>query len=203
MINSMGQLRKKNLIYVLALILAVLQLIFYKDNPQIKSLTKPTNIPTPNTTVAPYEKQKVKVLRVIDGDTIEIEGNIKLRYIGINTPELHDPKRPIECFGQVASDENKKLVEGKEIFIQRDVSETDKYKRLLRYVWVGDPSASSGQVIFVNDYLVRQGFAQVSTFPPDVKYIPQFLEAQTEAQENVRGLWKDCPLSIGNSKKRQ
>ena len=193
--NSMGRLRKKSLIYVLALILAILQLIFYKDNPLPKSLTNPTNTPTPNITVAPYEKQKVKVLRVIDGDTIEIEGNIKLRYIGINTPELHDPKRPVECFGQIPSDENKKLVEGKEIYIQRDISETDKYKRLLRYVWVGD--------LFVNDYLIRQGFAQVSTFPPDVKYIPQFLTAQTEAQNNVRGLWKDCPLSIGDSKKRQ
>lgn len=191
----MGRLRKKTFIYILALILAVLQLVFYKDNPLPKIISNPTATPTPVTTVAPYEKQKVRVVRVIDGDTIEIEGNIKLRYIGINTPELHDPKRPVECFGQVASDENKKLVEGKEIFIQRDVSETDRYKRLLRYVWVGD--------IFVNDYLVRQGFAQVSTFPPDVKYIPQFLAAQTEAQENVRGLWKECPLSVGNSKKGQ
>lgn len=199
----MNQLIKKQTIYALAIILAILQLIFYKDNLLPKATSNPTGIPTSTITVAPYEKQKVKVLRVIDGDTIEIEGNIKLRYIGINTPELHDPKKPVECFGQVASDENKKLVEGKEIYIQRDVSETDKYKRLLRYVWVGDPSTSSGQVIFVNDYLVRQGFAQVSTFPPDVKYIPQFLAAQTEAQNNDRGLWKDCPLSIGNSKKRQ
>lgn len=182
----MGRLGKKSFIYIFALILAVLQLIFYKDNPLPKTKVNPT--------VAPYEKQKVKVVRVIDGDTIEIEGNIKLRYIGVNTPELYDPKRPVECFGQVASDENKKLVEGKEIFIQRDISETDKYKRLLRYVWVGD--------IFVNDYLVRKGFAQVSTFPPDVKYVSQFLAAQKEAQENVRGLWKDCPLSISDSKKR-
>ncbi len=197
----MGRLGKKSFIYVLALILAVLQLIFYKENPLPKKLD-PTITPTPKISTTPYEKQKVRVVRVIDGDTIEIEGNIKLRYIGINTPELHDPKKPVECFGQVASDENKKLVEGKEIFIQRDISETDKYKRLLRYVWVGDPSASSGQVIFVNDYLVRQGFAQVSTFPPDVKYATQFLAAQKEAQENGRGLWKDCPLSIGDSKKR-
>ena len=187
----MSQLNKKQSIYILAIILTVLQLFFNKNNP----LPKNSLIPTDISATTPYEKQKVKVVRIIDGDTIEIESKIKVRYIGVNTPELHDPKKPIECFGQAAADENKKLVEGKEIFIQKDISEVDKYKRLLRYVWVGGT--------FVNDYLVRQGFAQVSTFPPDVKYQQQFLEAQTEAKENNRGLWKGCfNLSIGNSKKR-
>ena len=177
---------KKQIIYVLAIILTVLQLFFNKNNPLPKTSFIPTNVPSPTVTLVPYEKQKVKVVRVIDGDTVEIEGKIKVRYIGVNTPELHDPKKPVECFGQAASDENKRLVEGKEIYIQKDISETDKYKRLLRYVWVGD--------IFVNDYLVRQGFAQVSTFPPDVKYQQQFLEAQTVARQNNRGLWKECPI---------
>mgnify|MGYP001359609830 CR=1 FL=1 len=175
---------KKQLIYVLAVIFAILQLFVNKNSPLPKISFIPTDVPGPTVTVASYEKQRVKVIRIVDGDTIEIEGKQKIRYIGINTPELHDPRRSIECFGQAASDENKKLVEGKEVSIQRDVSETDKYKRLLRYVWVGD--------IFVNDYLVRQGFAQVSTFPPDVKYQQQFLDAQKEAQENSRGLWKEC-----------
>lgn len=192
----MSQLNKKQSIYILAIILAVLQIFFGKNNPFPKVSLIPTNIPEPTIIITLNEKQKVKVIRVIDGDTIEIEGKIKVRYIGVNTPEFHDPKKPIECFGQTAADENKKLVEGKEIFIQKDISEVDKYKRLLRYVWVGDT--------FVNDYLVRQGLAQVSTFPPDVKYQQQFLEAQTEAKENNRGLWKGCSnLSIGNSKKRQ
>ena len=183
---------KKQLIYVLVLILAVLQLFFKPDRLSKTSLA-PTKIPISTITSIPYEKQRVKVVRIIDGDTIEIEGNVKVRYIGVNTPELHDPKKPVECFGQAAADKNKRLVEGKEIFIQKDVSETDKYKRLLRYVWVEDPSTSSGQVIFINDYLVRQGFAQVSTFPPDVKYQQQFLEAQEEAKVNNRGLWNKCP----------
>jgi len=181
----MTRANKKLIIYIAAIIYAVVQLFFNKNNPLPKPSIVPTNVPTPTITVAPSEKLKVKVIRVIDGDTIEIEGKIKVRYIGINTPELHDPKKPIECFGQAASDENKRLVEGKEVYIQKDISETDKFKRLLRYVWVGD--------IFVNDYLVRQGFAQVSTFPPDVKYQQQFLEAQTEARENKRGLWNKCP----------
>lgn len=189
-------MNKKQTIYVLAIILTILQLFFNKTNPlpNVSSTSTCTGQACLTPTITPSEKQLVKAIRVIDGDTIEIEGKQKVRYIGINTPEIHDPRRPIECFGQVASDENKKLVEGKEIYIQRDVSEVDKYKRLLRYIWVDDPLATiSGQLIFVNDYLVRQGFAQVSTFPPDVKYVSQFLEAQKEARENKRGLWKECP----------
>ena len=186
----MGQFDKKQSVYILVIILAVLQLFFNRNNPLPKvSLISPTNspVPSPTTIITPSEKQLVKVVRAIDGDTVEIEGNIKVRYIGINTPELHDPRRPVQCYGQISADENKKLVEGKEVYIQKDVSEVDKYKRLLRYVWVGDA--------FVNDYLVRQGFAQVSTFPPDVRYHQQFLEAQKEAQVNNRGLWKECPTN--------
>ncbi len=103
------------------------------------------------------QKETFKVIKVIDGDTIEIEGKQKVRYIGINTPELNDDNKTIRCFAQMAFEKNKELVEGKEVKLEKDISETDKYGRLLRYVFVGD--------IFVNDYLVRQGFAQVATYP--------------------------------------
>lgn len=189
----MTRANKQLIIYVLAIVLAVIQLFINKNNPVPKVSITPTNVPTPASCRGQACLTRTKVIRIIDGDTIEIEGKIKVRYIGVNTPELHDPRKPIECFGQTASDENKKLVEGKEIYIEKDVSETDKYKRLLRYVWIGDPSNASSEAVFVNDYLVRQGFAQVSTFPPDIKYQQQFLEAQTEAQQNNRGLWKECP----------
>lgn len=125
-----------------------------------------------------------KVSYVVDGDTITIEGNKKIRYIGIDTPEIKDPNKTVECFGKEASSQNKTLVLGKEIKLEKDVSEVDRYGRLLRYVWVND--------IFVNDYLVRQGYAHVATFPPDVKYSHQFLEAEKEARENKRGLWGKC-----------
>lgn len=178
---------KKQTVFALAIILAVLQLFFNKNSPLPKVANVPTNIPTSTSCRGQACLTQVKVIRVIDGDTIEIEGKLKVRYIGINTPELHDPRRPIQCFGQISADENRRLVEGKEILIQKDVSEVDKYKRLLRYVWIGD--------IFINDYLIRQGFAQVSTYPPDLKYQQQFLEAQIEAKENNRGLWKECPAN--------
>ena len=127
------------------------------------------------------------VTRVIDGDTIEIEGGRKVRYIGIDTPETVDPRKPIQCFGVEASNKNKELVERKRVRLEKDVSETDKYGRLLRYVHVDD--------LFVNDYLVRQGYAYAYTYPPDVKYSEQFVQVQTEARENNRGLWKACPVS--------
>ncbi len=129
--------------------------------------------------------ESATVARVIDGDTVELEGGRKLRYIGIDTPETVDPRTPVQCFGVEAKEENKRLVDGKTVRLEKDVSETDKYGRLLRYVYVDD--------LMVNDFLVRQGFAHASTYPPDVKYNQQLLEAEQEARENERGLWAECP----------
>src|SRR3989344_1730333 len=122
----------------------------------------------------------VLVTNVIDGDTIEIEGGKIVRYIGIDTPETKHPKKKVQCFGIEAFMENKALVEGKQVRLEKDISETDRYGRLLRYVYIGD--------LFINDYLVRQGYAYAATFPPDVKYQSVFKQAQTEAEQNNRGL---------------
>jgi len=134
------------------------------------------------------EENLFKVIRVVDGDTIAIEGGQVIRYIGIDTPETVHPSKPIQCFGKEASNKNKELVEGKMVKLEKDVSETDKYGRLVRYVWVGD--------IFVNDYLVRNGYAYAYTYPPDVKYSEQFVKAQAEAKLNNRGLWASCQDTI-------
>lgn len=127
----------------------------------------------------------VKVIRVIDGDTIEIEGGERIRYIGIDTPETVDPRKPVQCFGVEASNKNKELVEGKMARLEKDITERDKYSRLLRYVWVGD--------VFVNLELVKQGFAYSYSYPPDIKYQDLFVKAQQEAREAKRGLWNSCP----------
>ncbi len=124
------------------------------------------------------------VTRVVDGDTIEasIAGqSYKLRYIGIDTPETVDPRRPVGCFGKEASERNRQLVDGKTIGLEKDVSETDAFGRLLRYVWV------DGQM--VNATLVEEGYAQASTYPPDVKYSGIFASLQAQAREAGRGLW--------------
>jgi micrococcal nuclease len=121
---------------------------------------------------------------VVDGDTIEVEGGVRVRYIGIDTPETLHPSKPVECYGEEASARNNELVQGRVVQLEKDVSETDKYGRLLRYVYV------DGQM--VNEVLVREGYAQVSTYPPDVKYADLLLAAQQEARDANRGLWGPC-----------
>ncbi len=130
------------------------------------------------------KKESAMVKRVIDGDTIVLSDDRRVRYIGINTPELHSFSKSAQCFGTEAAAFNKKLVEGKEITLQKDVSDTDKYGRLLRYVWVGN--------IFVNEYLVKEGYALQATYPPDVRYALLFQKAAENARINNKGLWKTC-----------
>jgi micrococcal nuclease len=124
------------------------------------------------------------VTRVVDGDTIEVQiagATYRVRYIGIDTPETVDPRRPVGCYGREASERNRQLVEGKTVGLEKDVSETDDFGRLLRYVWV------DGEM--VNATLVREGYATAATYPPDVKHQELFLSLQQEAIEAGRGLW--------------
>ncbi len=146
--------------------------------PEAVISTSPTPI------LAMQNQGLVKVTRVIDGDTIEIEGGQRVRLIGIDTPETVDPNRPAGCYGTDASSFTKAQLEGKEIKLEKDISETDQYGRLLRYVWLGDT--------LFNETLVKEGYAQVSTYPPDVKNSERFLAAQKEARDNNRGLWSTC-----------
>lgn len=134
-----------------------------------------------------FNKEFVKVTRIIDGDTIEIEGGYRVRYIGIDTPEIVHPSKPVQCFGKEASNKNKELVEGKIVRLGRDITEYDIYGRLLRYVWLDNT--------LVNEILVKEGYATSYTYPPDVKYQDRFIQAEREARENKKGLWASCPVS--------
>ncbi len=135
---------------------------------------------TPN----PENTDEVLVTTIIDGDTIEIEGGQRIRYIGIDTPETVDPRTTVQCFGKNASAKNRELVEGKRVKLEKDVSETDRYGRLLRYVYL------NGEM--VNEVLVRDGFALASSYPPDIKYQSLFSQRQTEARNAQKGLWTSC-----------
>lgn len=132
-------------------------------------------------TAVPTPVSGVLVTRVIDGDTIELETGQTVRYIGVDTPETVHPDKGVECFGREAAAANRGLVEGQRVTLEKDVSETDQYGRLLRYVYVGDE--------MVNDYLVRNGFANASTWPPDIKYQGRFQAAEQYARDNQIGLW--------------
>ena len=159
--------------------------------PQLQCAPCPKNSITALPLATP-EAQLVKVTRVIDGDTIELENGQKVRYIGIDTPELGSSKASIQCFAKEAKEKNQELVEGKFVELKKDVSETDRYRRLLRYVFLPNPSSTS-EGLFVNKYLVEEGYAYAATFPPDVAYSKLFLQLQKSAREEIKGLWKTCP----------
>jgi micrococcal nuclease len=127
-------------------------------------------------------KDLYRVERVIDGDTIKLSSGERVRYIGIDTPETKHPKKPVQYFGKEAYEANKKLVEGKKVRLEFDVQKRDRYGRLLAYVYVDD--------VFVNAWLVKNGFAYSYTYPPNIKYQELFVKLQKEARENKRGLWR-------------
>lgn len=120
--------------------------------------------------------------RAVDGDTVVLSTGQRVRYIGVDTPELHHPQKPIEAYAREAKEFNRKLVEGKTVRLEFDVERYDKYRRLLAYIYL--PNGT-----FVNAELVRQGYAHTLTIPPNVKYADLFVKCQREARENNRGLW--------------
>ncbi len=130
-----------------------------------------------------------RVMRVVDGDTIEVQlGSVreKVRYIGVDTPETKDPRRPVGCFGEQASAFNASLVAGARVRLVGDVEPRDRYGRLLAYVY----RVSDG--LFVNAALVRLGYAKPLTIAPDVRFADRFAALAREAREQERGLWSAC-----------
>jgi len=124
------------------------------------------------------------VVRIVDGDTIHVRlGDLveRVRYIGVNTPELRHPTRGEEPGGREAREVNRELVEGRRVRLEVDVQSRDRHGRLLAYVWVGD--------VMINAEIVRLGFAQVMTVPPNVRHQALFVKLQRDARAARRGLW--------------
>jgi micrococcal nuclease len=192
-----GKRTQKNIIRLVTLGIVVILGILTKQIPSDSSgasSKKRAEIPAEATASSRVQHQATEeavVSRVIDGDTIELTDGRRVRYIGVDTPETVDPRRAVACFGREASAENVRLVAGKTVRLEKDVSDTDKYQRLLRYVYVDLPSGAGE--IFINEYLVRQGFARVATYPPDVKYAELFVKAEQTARRENLGLWSGCP----------
>lgn len=151
--------------------------------------SSPASTPTPSSAA---NLQSATVHRVVDGDTIIViiaGREERLRYIGIDTPESVQPNTPVECFGHEASQANADLVEGRTVYLERDISDRDRFGRLLRYVYVDGPT---GDLLFVNLELVAQGYAHAVTFPPDVRHVAALRAAERAARETERGLWAEC-----------
>lgn len=172
----------------LGLSIVLFLLVFYYPtiNRYITQVT-----PTPTITEGSKIGEYHTVTRVIDGDTIELDNKQIVRYIGMDTPELHHPKKPVQCYGEEAKRINETLVLHKTVRLVKDISETDRYGRLLRYVYVDQPM-STQSALFVNGYLVQEGYARVATFPPDVAQVAYFQSLQNEARVQGKGLWSAC-----------
>ena len=150
---------------------------------------EPTVDPTESPSTADPEASGVAatVTRVVDGDTIEVTFGGKIldvRLIGIDTPETVHPTEPVGCYGPAASKFTTDQLAGERVRLELDVERRDQYGRTLAYVWLGEE--------LFNETLVARGFAQVSTYPPNVKYVDRFLAAQRDARSHERGLWGVC-----------
>lgn len=154
------------------------------------SVTSPTPIPpSPSPAVlGETDYEEATISAVVDGDTVKLTNGKTLRYIGVDTPETVDPRRAIGCFGTEASTYNRLLTTGKTVYLEKDVSDTDRYGRLLRYVYL-----QSGEM--VNEMLIREGYAYASAYPPDIKYQDIFERLEKQAREKNAGLWGSCNTS--------
>ncbi len=143
-----------------------------------------------------YDYTNILVIRVVDGDTLVLQNNERVRLIGIDTPEMHESNKlnrdaqrsgqdlaAIKQLGRRSYEFTKNLVEGKRVRLEFDLERFDKYKRILAYVYLLDGT-------FVNAAIIEQGYASIMTYPPNVRYADLFLKLSKEARKNKRGLWE-------------
>lgn len=131
-----------------------------------------------------------RVVDVVDGDTIWVEerdGRVKVRLLGIDTPETRDPDRPLECFGPEATAAITEAAAGGQVWLEVDPSQDtrDRYGRLLAYVWLDETT-------LLNRDLIAGGFAREYTYDQPYRYQPEFRSVQTVAQDAGAGLWSAC-----------
>jgi len=160
--------------------------------PTLAPTTVPTAAPAPTLPLSPPSDQHADlpaatVVRVIDGDTVDVQlagTEVRVRLIGIDTPEIVDPRTPVQCFASEASDKDHELLDGQVVAMEADPSQddTDRYGRLLRYLWLPD-----GHIL--NQEMVAQGYAFEYTYRVPYKYQDAFKQAQHDARAQQLGLW--------------
>ena len=187
-------MRARALVVFLALALASVLAVASPSHapPAVSTATPSARSPYP----LPLEEREPRgeqltgrVVRTVDGDTIHVRlagGVEKVRYIGIDTPEVHHPTWGEEPGGRAATEINRRLVGNRAVRLEPDVQTRDRYGRLLAYVWVTGPD---GVELMVNAELLRLGYAAVLTVPPNVRHAELFRKLAAEAREQHRGLW--------------
>ena len=206
MFNFVDSFKKSRLVFIFLFICFLIGGIFYFFEKKLSFFTdsssrwiksdKSENIKKQNDFLKSRKKYDkplqglVKVIKVIDGDTIVVELNNKkeeIRFLGLNTPEIEGPYRHEECFGKEASDIVKKILTNKQVYLIPDfhASNRDKYKRLLRYVYLENGA-------FINAFLIKEGFAFYYSYPKeDLQFSEYFFNLEKKARENKKGLWSE------------
>ena len=169
------EINKRTKTTILGLIFTLLVLVFGE-----KSVTNfITNVYNPEI-LGTTEIKSGLVTRVIDGDTLELDAKYSVRLIGIDAPE----EKGDECFNLESTLALEEMTLNRTITLEKDISDTDKYDRLLRYIWIDD--------VMINQKLVEQGYSIAKSYPPDTKYVQDLVEAQSYAKSNNHGLWGKC-----------
>lgn len=170
----------KKIVFVIGFVILIFVFGIFLENKIRKDLSRINPSVSVETETSPLDrgdKEMAKVKRVVDGDTIELSDGRLVRYIGMNTPEMTDKRKDVLCFAKMAKEQNEKLVLNKTVKMEMDISDKDKYDRLLRYIWIDEK--------MVNLELVKSGYAAVATYPPDIKYKELFLEAKQTATKII------------------
>jgi len=158
------------------------------------------DMPEHSVDIQPNSLHFVRVVRIIDGDTITVEMQNgtrpeRVRFIGVDAPETRHPQRGVEFFGQEASDFTAQALANRHIWIQFDVGIRDRFGRLLAYIWTEKPEDKDNEEEvrdkMFNARLLFGGYAQVMTIQPNSRYAELFIEFQREAREESRGLWQE------------
>ena len=139
-----------------------------------------------NTSTGPHDSEKVHVSRVVDGDTFVAENDnneqLKVRLIGVDTPETVKPNTPVQPYGKEASDYTKKHLTNKDVYLEYDKEKEDRYGRTLAYVWLDDKT-------MYNEQLVKQGLAREKYYSPNGKYREAFEKSEDIAKEKKLNIW--------------
>lgn len=169
----------------ITLVILVMGLIYTTLGRDISPLAMPTEHTASATTALTTTSSRV--VRVVDGDTLVVGINgttTKVRLIGVNTPEVVDPRRPVQCFGKEASTYAKKILTNTSIYVETDSTQDtyDKYGRLLAYVYLPDGT-------LFNKQLIAEGYGYEYTYNAPYRFQSEFKLAQQSAQKNQKGLW--------------
>lgn len=156
----------------------------------------------------PASFDEAEVLRVIDGDTIEvnIEGEKEIvRLIGVDSPESVHPDKDPEPFGKESSNFTKENLLGMKVYLEGDLDDRDRYNRLLKYVWTEKPeyfNENEAKEKLFNAKLISEGYAKTLSIRPNVKYKDLFKDLEDKAKLNQKGMWQDLKVIKGNKKNK-